>query len=191
MNRAGSSTSSVRSPPPLHSPAPGSSFNKKPPPPPGAAAAAPPPYTPPSSDAVAPITRKAPPPPPPIKPKPKQATSIVVALYDFAAQAEGDLSFRAGDQIEVVEKTDSSEDWWTGRIGDLEGVFPGASRSFFRGCVVGADDCFWQATMCRRPDGFMVLNFVIAKTGAICPMKSSRLRSSSIISCLVWIYARC
>ena len=66
---------------------------------------------------------------PPIKPKPKPAVSYVVALYDFAAQAEGDLEFHAGDRIEVVERTESTEDWWTGRIGGRQGVFPGEYSS--------------------------------------------------------------
>lgn len=51
----------------------------------------------------------------------------VVALYDFEAQADGDLEFKAGDRIEVVERTDSVEDWWTGRLGGRTGVFPGTS----------------------------------------------------------------
>ena len=49
----------------------------------------------------------------------------VVALYDFEAQADGDLDFKAGDRIEVVERTQSTEDWWTGRINGRQGVFPG------------------------------------------------------------------
>lgn len=70
---------------------------------------------------------KKPPPPPPLKPKPKiePPKQYVVALYDFEAQADGDLSFRAGDRIEVVEKTASSEDWWTGKLKGAQGVFPG------------------------------------------------------------------
>ncbi|EMD41357.1 hypothetical protein CERSUDRAFT_79015 [Gelatoporia subvermispora B] len=121
------SSASSRLPPPVRSPQPSTtSFKKAPPPPPSASAAAPPPYSPPAPGAVvsAPITKKAPPPPPPLKPKPK-AAQYVVALYDFTAQADGDLDFRAGDRIEVVERTDSSEDWWTGKIGDRQGVFPG------------------------------------------------------------------
>jgi amphiphysin len=51
--------------------------------------------------------------------------NYVVALFDFAAQAEGDLDFKVGDRIEVVERTDSAEDWWTGRLDGREGVFPG------------------------------------------------------------------
>ena len=80
-----------------------------------------------------------PPPPPPLKPKPKPAApapQYVVALYDFDAQADGDLDFKAGDRIEVVERTGSSEDWWTGRVGGRQGVFPGESaapRGFFSG----------------------------------------------------------
>lgn len=70
---------------------------------------------------------KRPPPPPPLKPKPGAAAAVqyVVALYDYAAQAEGDLSFNAGDRIEVVEKTASTEDWWTGKVNGQQGVFPG------------------------------------------------------------------
>lgn len=51
--------------------------------------------------------------------------NYVVALYDFAAQADGDLDFKVGDRIEVVERTDSAEDWWTGRLEGRTGVFPG------------------------------------------------------------------
>ncbi|OCH88366.1 BAR-domain-containing protein [Obba rivulosa] len=121
-----SSSTSSRVPPPMRSPVPSASFKKAPPPPPSAGAAAPPPYSPPAPGASvsAPITKKAPPPPPPLKPKPK-AAQYVVALYDFVAQADGDLEFSAGDRIEVVERTESSEDWWTGKIGDRQGVFPG------------------------------------------------------------------
>ena len=51
--------------------------------------------------------------------------NYVVALYDFAAQADGDLDFKVGDRIEVVERTDSAEDWRTGRLDGRTGVFPG------------------------------------------------------------------
>ncbi|KDN50343.1 hypothetical protein RSAG8_01679, partial [Rhizoctonia solani AG-8 WAC10335] len=73
------------------------------------------------------VVSTAPPPPPPLKSKPSQAPSVqyVVALYDFVAQADGDLSFRVGDRIEVVERTGSPEDWWTGRLNGRQGVFPG------------------------------------------------------------------
>lgn len=38
------------------------------------------------------------------------------ALYAFTSDQEGDLSFEAGDVIYVTEKTDSQNDWWTGRL---------------------------------------------------------------------------
>ncbi|KAL2023168.1 hypothetical protein VTK56DRAFT_3774 [Thermocarpiscus australiensis] len=74
--------------------------------------------------------------PPPPKPKPSRlsgaaaaakppAVETVTALYDYAAQAEGDLSFRAGDVIEVVARTASENEWWTGRLNGKQGQFPG------------------------------------------------------------------
>lgn len=114
-----------------------SSYKKAPPPPPGAslsrsatsASAAPPPYSSGGSSALtsAAATKRAPPPPPPLKPKPSFAPPVqyVVALYDFVAQADGDLSFSAGARIEIVERTTSAEDWWTGRVDGAQGVFPG------------------------------------------------------------------
>lgn len=66
--------------------------------------------------------------PPPIPGKPASAAppvSYVIALYDYTAQAAGDLSFAAGDRIEVVERTASTEDWWTGKLNGAQGVFPG------------------------------------------------------------------
>jgi len=102
-----------------------SSFVKKPPPPPPiAATAAPPPYSP-VANSLASATKRAPPPPPPLKPKPKPAAQYVVALYDFQAQADGDLDFVTGDRIEIVKRTASQEDWWTGKLNGRQGVFPG------------------------------------------------------------------
>ncbi|KAL5535090.1 HOB1 [Sanghuangporus sanghuang] len=105
-------------------------FAKKMPPPPpsfgGHVSAAPPPYTP-SNNGETTLAKKGPPPPPPLKPKPRAEPPMqyVVALYDFTAQAEGDLEFKTGDRIEVVKRTESIEDWWTGRLNGREGVFPG------------------------------------------------------------------
>ena len=48
----------------------------------------------------------------------------VRAKFRFDADQPGDLSFRKGDIITVVKRTDSLEDWWTGRIGPKEGIFP-------------------------------------------------------------------
>ncbi|KAJ1994758.1 BAR adaptor protein Hob1 [Coemansia spiralis] len=60
--------------------------------------------------------------PPPPRPAPVQ---FVDALYDYNAQAEGDLSFREGDRIELLERSPSKNDWWTGRLNGVTGVFPG------------------------------------------------------------------
>ncbi|KAJ3476179.1 hypothetical protein NLI96_g11340 [Meripilus lineatus] len=124
-------------PPPSRTASGGStspSFKKKAPPPPPSSSA-PPPYSPsPSGNSFASRSisggsvKKAPPPPPPIKPKPKPAAEYVTALYDFDAQADGDLSFKIGDRIEIVEKSDSADDWWTGKLRGQQGVFPGTSH---------------------------------------------------------------
>ncbi|KAI1497093.1 BAR-domain-containing protein [Biscogniauxia marginata] len=68
--------------------------------------------------------------PPPPKPKPSRlagapAVETVTALYDYSAQAEGDLSFRAGDMIEIVSRTQNENEWWIGKCHGKQGQFPG------------------------------------------------------------------
>ncbi|KAL2357331.1 reduced viability upon starvation protein-like protein [Cryomyces antarcticus] len=68
--------------------------------------------------------------PPPPKPKPSRlsgmpAMETVTALYDYEAQAEGDLSFWTGEVIEIVQRTQNDNEWWTGKIGTRQGQFPG------------------------------------------------------------------
>ncbi|KAI1327333.1 BAR domain-containing protein [Xylariaceae sp. FL0255] len=82
-----------------------------------------------SSPALAAAAAGKPKPPPP-KPKPSRLTGAsvaehVTALYDYSAQAEGDLSFRAGDVIEIVTRTQNENEWWTGKVNGKEGQFPG------------------------------------------------------------------
>lgn len=48
--------------------------------------------------------------------------STARALYNFVGQEKGDLSFRKGDLIYILKRTSSQNDWWTGRIGDREGM---------------------------------------------------------------------
>lgn len=72
--------------------------------------------------------------PPPPKPKPSRFSGVpvaetVTALYDYEAQAEGDLSFTTGDVIEIIHRTQNDNEWWTGRVGSKEGQFPGKSSS--------------------------------------------------------------
>ncbi len=47
-----------------------------------------------------------------------------MAQYAFNGQGEGDLSFREGDRIKIVKKTDTLDDWWVGELGGVEGNFP-------------------------------------------------------------------
>lgn len=68
--------------------------------------------------------------PPPPKPKPSRFSGVplaetATALFDYEAQAEGDLSFMTGDVIEIVHRTQNDNEWWNGRIGGKEGQFPG------------------------------------------------------------------
>ena len=71
--------------------------------------------------------------PPPPKPKPTRLSNspripqanTATALYDYEAQAEGDLSFSTGDVIEIVHRGATENEWWTGRIRGKEGQFPG------------------------------------------------------------------
>jgi len=69
--------------------------------------------------------------PPPPKPKPSRlggaALETVTALYDYEAQAEGDLSFSTGDVIEIVTRTQNENEWWIGKVHGRQGQFPGES----------------------------------------------------------------
>jgi len=68
--------------------------------------------------------------PPPPKPKPARfsgapAAETATALYDYEAQAEGDLTFSTGDVIEIVTRTSNENEWWIGKIKGKQGQFPG------------------------------------------------------------------
>ncbi|KAK0303899.1 hypothetical protein LTR01_007761 [Friedmanniomyces endolithicus] len=72
------------------------------------------------------------PPPPPAKPafaaKPPPPAEYVTAMYDFEGQDAGDLVFREGDRILVLERTAGTEEWWVGEVVGREGLrgsFPG------------------------------------------------------------------
>lgn len=47
-----------------------------------------------------------------------------VAKFTFEADQPGDLGFKKGDVITIVKRTENEADWWTGRIGSREGIFP-------------------------------------------------------------------
>ncbi|KAK0204646.1 SH3 domain-containing protein [Desarmillaria ectypa] len=88
----------------------------------------------PQDPAVADITRstqnllvRSPPPPPipqPYNLPPATTVSRARAIwgYNESRQDPHDLSFRAGDVIEIV--AEANADWWTGRHNGVEGLFP-------------------------------------------------------------------
>ncbi|KAK3708434.1 hypothetical protein LTR37_011530 [Vermiconidia calcicola] len=77
-------------------------------------------------------SKKGPPPGRPAAPKPSFTGSSkasaqpgqAIAKFTFDADQAGDLAFKKGDVITIVKKTESANDWWTGRIGEREGIFP-------------------------------------------------------------------
>lgn len=68
--------------------------------------------------------KKKPPPPPPPRAGSSNGALYVTALYDFGGQSAGDLAFREGDRIRVLQKTDSTDDWWEGELRGVKGSFP-------------------------------------------------------------------
>ena len=88
----------------------------------------PPPYSPATDDVASPSSPtqgKPVPPPPTSKPAQISNAETVIALYDYEAQAQGDLSFSAGDAIEIIHRTDNQNEWWTGKVDGRQGQFPG------------------------------------------------------------------
>ena len=66
-------------------------------------------------------------PKPQFKPKPAAGSlkpDQAVALFTFDAAQSGDLGFKKGEIITIVKRTDNATDWWTGKIGNREGIFP-------------------------------------------------------------------
>lgn len=101
---------------------------ENPPPPYSAGLTSPPLTSPKPGSLAAAAAAKAKPPPP--KPKPSRLSGAptaetVTALYDYSAQAEGDLSFRAGEVIEIVSRTQNENEWWIGKLQGRQGQFPG------------------------------------------------------------------
>ncbi|XP_030832396.1 protein enhancer of sevenless 2B isoform X2 [Strongylocentrotus purpuratus] len=59
-----------------------------------------------------------------LKDRKSESIHLVLALYDFTAGEEGELSFKKGDRIEVINETDPN--WWTGKLvaTESQGLFP-------------------------------------------------------------------
>ncbi len=130
----------------------------------------PPPYSPtgsmsvPNSPAIgspalgAAIAAKGKPPPP--KPKPSRLSGVpaaetVTALYDYEAQAEGDLSFLTGEIIEITTRTANENEWWTGRVNGRAGQFPGKS---YRRCDATFASFCWSYLIVSRAGNYVRLN---------------------------------
>ncbi|KAI0174916.1 SH3 domain-containing protein [Pestalotiopsis sp. NC0098] len=47
-----------------------------------------------------------------------------VAAYTFESDTPGDLTFKKGEVITILKRTDNETDWWTGMIGTRHGIFP-------------------------------------------------------------------
>lgn len=47
-----------------------------------------------------------------------------IAKFTFDADQPGDLGFKKGEVITILKRTENETDWWTGRIGNREGIFP-------------------------------------------------------------------
>lgn len=77
-----------------------------------------------SSSALTSASGKKKPPPPPPKRMASNTPIFVIAIYGFQGQEAGDLSFREGDRIKVIKKTDSTDDWWDGELRGHKGRFP-------------------------------------------------------------------
>lgn len=71
-------------------------------------------------------TNEKPKPARPTAPKPvfgKKADQAI-AKFTFDGEQDGDLSFRKGDIITILKRTDNETDWWTGKVAGKEGIFP-------------------------------------------------------------------
>lgn len=77
-----------------------------------------------STNGTAIAAKKKPPPPPPKRIASGKLEEYVIAQYDFEGQGAGDLSFRSGDRIKIVKKTNTDQDWWTGELAGARGSFP-------------------------------------------------------------------
>lgn len=55
---------------------------------------------------------------------PQEGVARAIALFNFHAVEAGDLTFSKGDVIVVTRKSDSTDDWWTGKVNGKEGIFP-------------------------------------------------------------------
>ncbi|TDL16485.1 SH3-domain-containing protein [Rickenella mellea] len=77
-----------------------------------------------AAEAESPMSARVP--PTPVRrnvPAPPQTRTVQArALWAYAGDGAGDLTLAVDDIVEIVEETNA--DWWTGRIGSRQGLFP-------------------------------------------------------------------
>jgi hypothetical protein len=54
----------------------------------------------------------------------ERISNQAIAKFAFNALEPGDLGFQKGQIITIIKRTKEDTNWWTGRIGDREGIFP-------------------------------------------------------------------
>ncbi|KAI5959006.1 uncharacterized protein KGF55_005660 [Candida pseudojiufengensis] len=54
----------------------------------------------------------------------KSNASQAIALYTFKGEQGGDLPFKKGDVINIIKRTETVDDWWTGSNNGQTGIFP-------------------------------------------------------------------
>ncbi|KAM9889036.1 hypothetical protein OXX80_001862 [Metschnikowia pulcherrima] len=54
----------------------------------------------------------------------KTNSNQAIALYSFKGEQPGDLPFKKGDVIDILSKSDTTDDWWKGRNNGVSGIFP-------------------------------------------------------------------
>lgn len=86
----------------------------------------------------------------PLDPSTLQIVKRVRALHDFAATEVGELSFKKGDVIKVVDRC--FKDWWRGQMKGRTGIFPVnyvVSRfPIVVQCVIGGNTLLYR-NLCR------------------------------------------
>ncbi|XP_054135016.1 tyrosine-protein kinase FRK [Melozone crissalis] len=125
----------------------------------------------------------------PLPPLPGQGLANIcnfVALFDYDARTEDDLSFRAGDKLEVLKA--SHEGWWYARLLLPEGsVCPGRKlMGYIPANYIAADQSIeaepWFFGPIRRADAERQLLYPVNKEGAFLIRESESLKGEYALS---------